>query len=60
MVTKYQEAWHTLAVGLYYRDIVAGSGNGQWAWEQQNMATKLHYQAKAKQMLAQVCNEAVV
>lgn len=50
MATKYQEIWHVLAVGLYYRDHAHVADLIRW--ENQTLACKLLYQNKAKDELA--------
>lgn len=47
----YNELWHTLAVGMFYRDQSAADPKVYYHWEQQPLALKLHYQAKAKKAL---------
>jgi hypothetical protein len=45
--------WHDIAVGMFYREQSAANPAIFYHWEQQSLAAKLHYQAKAKKALAE-------
>lgn len=48
----YAEAWHSLAVGMFYRAQSEANPAVYLHWEHLPLATKLHWQAKAKRALA--------
>jgi hypothetical protein len=57
--TDFDAMWHTLAVGLYYREQAAQDPKVYYHWEQQTLAVKLHYQAKAKRQLREMVEGAL-
>ncbi len=56
-VTKYQAAWHSLAVGMFYRSQAMQNIAAPVLWENETLATKLHWQDKAKAFLREVIAE---
>lgn len=54
---KFQAAWHSLAVGMFYRSQAEQNIRPPALWEMQTLATKLHWQRKAKAFLAEVVAE---
>ena len=56
-VSKFQAAWHSLAVGMFYRSQAAQNIAAPALWEAQTLATKLHWQGKAKEFLREVIAE---
>jgi len=52
-----QALWHTLAVGMFYRDQESKQPAELQRWDQQTLGTKLEYQARAKKALAEAIAE---
>lgn len=52
MTREQTVLWHDIAVGMFYRSQSAENPKIYYHWEQQTLAVKLHWQAKAKLALA--------